>query len=39
MSSVEKVHKLLEGNHDMMRSVQAQLAEQTKLLQTLMDLL
>jgi len=31
--------KLLEGNHDMMRSVQAQLAEQTKLLQTLMDLL
>merc|ERR1719219_1632515 len=31
--------KLLEGNHEMMRSVQAQLAQQTKLLQTLMDLL
>ena len=31
--------KLLEGNHEMMKSVQAQLAEQTQLLQTLMDLL
>jgi len=31
--------KLLEGNNDMMRSVQAQLAQQTKLLETLMKLL
>ena len=31
--------KLLEGNHEMMKSVQAQLAQQTQLLQTLMDLL
>ena len=31
--------KLLEGNHEMMKSVQNQLTQQTRLLQTLMDLL
>ena len=31
--------KLLEGNQEMMRSVQNRLTQQTRLLQTLMDLL